>query len=56
MTQAPDEGVAFVVPGDAPGIARPLAEDLEVARPGMDAEQRAGELVTLAAVLDHWPG
>ena len=44
-----DEGAAFVVPGDAPGIARPFAEELELARPRMDAEQRAGEVVILAA-------
>src|SRR5262249_47411680 len=37
---------------DAPGIARALAENLEVLRPRMNAEQSAGELVLLAAVLD----
>ena len=30
MTQALDEGAALVVQGDAPGIARPLAEELEI--------------------------
>src|SRR5262249_51339553 len=47
-----DEGAALGVEGDAPGVAGAFAEDLEVLRPRVDAEHRAGELVFLAAVLD----
>ena len=38
-----DERFPLVVEGDPPRVARPLAEDLELARTRMDAEHRAGE-------------
>ena len=41
-----DEGAALVVEGDAPGIARPFGKQLELARPRMNAKQRAGEIVS----------
>ena len=32
MTQALTKALAFVVPGDTPGVARPFAEEFEIAR------------------------
>ena len=46
-----DESRAVVVPGDAPGVARALRKEFEVARPGMDPEERGGEVEGLAAML-----
>ena len=47
---------ALGVDRDAPGVARPLAPDLEDPGPGMDAEDRAGELVGLAILRGDLAG
>ncbi len=39
-----DKCAAEVVPGDAPRVARPLAEELKLARPRVNAEHGTGEL------------
>jgi len=52
MTQGADEGAALAVPGDAPRVARALAEQLELARLRMNAEQGTGEVELLPLMLD----
>src|SRR5262249_15992455 len=47
-----DEGAAFGVKRNAPGIARSLAKDLEVAGARMNTEHRTGEVMRFAAILD----
>ena len=47
---------ALGVDRDPPGVARPLAPDLEDPGLGMDAEDRAGELVRLAVLRRHLAG
>src|SRR5438270_650424 len=47
-----DERAPLRVPGDAPGIAGSLAEQLELTGPRIDPEHRAGEAEFLAPLLD----
>ena len=47
-----DEGAAFLVPSDAPGVAGAFAEQLEIPSPRVNAEQGAGELVVAASMAD----
>ena len=51
---AGDEPVALAVVVQAPGVARPLGEELELSRLGMAAEDRAGEVVTSCRRAGRW--
>src|SRR5206468_11392225 len=39
-----DQGTPFGVPDQTPGVARPLADDLELVRARVDTPQRTGEV------------
>ena len=47
-----DEGFSFIIERDAPRIARPFAEDLELASLRVNAKHRTGEVPRLLTLFE----